>query len=227
MKFVRASTGPLRQRPFYETHDIERICSDALAAVKLLPTKPAPIRIERFVEQHFSIHVTYDQLPEGVLGYTEFGAKGVKAIHVARSLSEHGDRADRVLSSTLAHEAGHGLLQGFLFGLEGTLTLFERDPDVTETTILCRKKGRAGYDGRWWEFQANLAIGALLLPGNLLDRALDGFLTPAGTLGLRTLPSNSRPAAIGHLAELFHVTEIVAEIRLEDRHPADSGQLTL
>jgi hypothetical protein len=227
MKYVRASTGPLRERPFYETRDIERICSDVLTAVNLLPTNPEPIRIERFIEQHFRIRPTYDDLADGLLGYTEFGEKGVTAIHVARSLSERGDRADRVLSSTLAHEAGHGLLQGFLFGLEGTLPLFERDPDVTETTILCRKKGRAGYDGRWWEVQANLAIGALLLPRKLLDRALDGFLTPAGTLGLYTLPSINRPAAIGLLADLFHVTEIVAELRLEDRHPSDSGQLTL
>jgi hypothetical protein len=227
MRYVRAATGPLRERPFYKHQDIERICVDALAAVNLLPQQPGPIRIERFVEQHFRIHPHYDDLAQGVLGYTEFGPNGVVAIHVAKSLSEHGDRADRVLSSTLAHEAGHGLLQGFLFGLEPNLPLFEHDTDVTGTKILCRTRGGKGYDGRWWEVQANLAIGALLLPINLLATAIDPFLMPTGSLGLPRLPEAHRPAAINRLAEVFHVTEAVASIRIADHYPSDPGQLTL
>jgi len=227
MRYVRAATGPLRERPFYKRQDIDRLCADALAAVNLLPPQPEPIRIERFIEQHFHIHPQYDDLPLGVLGYTEFGPAGVVAIHVAKSLSEHGDRADRVLSSTLAHEAGHGLLQGFLFGLEPNLPLFEHDTDVTGTRILCRTSGTKGYDGRWWEVQANLAIGGLLLPTGPLETAITPFLRPTGSLGLPHLPDAHRPAAITHVAEVFHVTETVASIRIAERYASDPGQLTL
>jgi hypothetical protein len=228
MKVVRSSFDSLATRPFYSTAEIEHTCSDALAAAGLMPAKPEQIRIERFIERRLGVWPIYEDLPAGVLGYTEFGAKGVVAIHVARSLSENGDRAERVLSSTMAHEAGHGLFQAHLFAVEDSLPLFESDPDVSTTRILCRGPRRGGgYDGRWWEFQANLAIGALLIPRTLIDEAIEPFLEPSGSLGIPALPESRRVDAAILLAETFHVTENVARIRLEGRHPPSGGQLTL
>ena len=36
-----------------------------------------------------------------------------------------------------------------------------------------RKSHSNRYDGRWWEFQANQAMGAALLPRKLVEVALD------------------------------------------------------
>jgi hypothetical protein len=64
----------------------------------------------------------------------------------------------------LAHEAGHGLLHAYLFVLgETPLNLFDRDSQV-DHKILCRdvqgeERNSRAYDGRWWEFQANRAMG--------------------------------------------------------------------
>src|SRR3989441_11554119 len=62
---------------------------------------------------------TYEDLDKGVLGFTQFGRTGVQAIVVARALDEDGTRpAERRIRTTLAHEAGHGLLHAHLFALD-------------------------------------------------------------------------------------------------------------
>jgi hypothetical protein len=86
MKNFRAQSGPFRERPFYELREIERICEDALRRVSLLPSDPSPIRIERFVEKYFRVTPAYEDLDDGVLGFTQFGPTGVQAIVVARAL---------------------------------------------------------------------------------------------------------------------------------------------
>ena len=45
---------------------------------------------------------------------------------------------------------------------------------------------------RWWEFQANKAMGALLLPKALVGKAREPFLEAQGMLGLPAL----RPTAV-------------------------------
>jgi hypothetical protein len=120
MKTLRSNAGPLPQRPYYKLSEIETICSDALRDVGLYPEKPEPIRIERFIEKRFCVRVDYRDLPAGVLGYTAFGPRGVQEVVISRDLVEKGDRvAERKANSTLAHEAGHGLLQGHVIALAG------------------------------------------------------------------------------------------------------------
>src|SRR5713226_7829376 len=69
----------------------------------------------------------YDDLPQQILGYTQFGPRGVERIVVSRRLAEEdSDVARRRDRATLAHEAGHGLLHAHLFALETSpLLLFE------------------------------------------------------------------------------------------------------
>src|SRR5204862_7617 len=110
MKTFKQKGGPFQERPYFELNDIERICADELQAVGLLPPEPGPIRIERFIEKRFGVSPIYDELSDGVLGYSEFGAKGVQAIVVSQALAEEvSPAASRRVSTTLAHEAGHGL----------------------------------------------------------------------------------------------------------------------
>jgi hypothetical protein len=218
--------------------EVERICSDELHKTGLFPADPAPIRIDRFIEKRFGAPVIYEQLPNGVLGLTEFGDSGVDAIVINSRLDAEGTlTAERRIKTTIAHECGHGLLHAYLFALgETARPLFRDGLDPARPRVLCRANDVSGtmvsapkrYAGRWWEFQANQAMGALLLPRLLVDRALEQVLVTTGTLGLRILQSRDREEAARLLASTFEVNPVVARIRLAVLYPeAGAPQLTL
>ena len=142
MRMLRTQSGPFVERPYYEDADIESIAIDELSKVDLLPATPQPIRVDRFIEKRYGIVPQYEDVPDGILGFTRFGPKGPVEVVVSRSLSEEGTRvAERRMNSTLAHEAGHILLHGHLFALErraGARSLFGDDLDEKKQTILCR-----------------------------------------------------------------------------------------
>lgn len=238
MKTFRRTTGPFTEQPFFKREQIEQMCGDELLAAGLFPTTPAPVRIDRFLEKRFHVQIEYDALPDGVLGYTEFGARGVQRIVVSRDLEEEGTTSgERRVRTTLAHEGGHGLMHAHLFALRrDTRALFGNEVDPSRPRILCRGEAVAGgsraprgsYDGKWWEYQANAAIGALLLPRALVLRCLVDVLKTSGTLGRRVLDAEDRAEAIRLLAETFDVNPAVARIRVEEVFPAaDDRQLTL
>jgi hypothetical protein len=83
------------------------------------------------------------------------------------------------------------------------------------------------YDGRWWEFQANRAIGGLLMPRGLVIKAVAPFCEECGGLGLPVL-KDQRERAARELAEIFDVNPVVSRIRLDDLFSrAKDAQLTL
>ncbi|MBI4220653.1 MAG: ImmA/IrrE family metallo-endopeptidase [Chloroflexi bacterium] len=233
MKTFRDNRGPFKERPYYELADIEAICGDELRSVGLLPLEPAPVRIDRFLEKRFGITAAFEDLPAGLLGYSRFGGKRLEAIVVSRLLAEDPSTpAERRVTTTLAHEAGHALLHGHLFAFGAPQKgLFAGA--ATGAKLLCRNESvpgmtaKAAYDGKWWEFQANQAIGALLLPRFLVERALQPFLAVVGTLGGVQLPDEQRRAAMTRLAETFEVNPAVVRIRLDQIYPSMKGQLTL
>jgi hypothetical protein len=233
MKAIRSRSGPFSERPHFEPSEIDRICVDELRTEGLYPNSPEPIRIDRFVEKRFGIVPRYEDLPEGVLGFTEFSKKGVAAIVISAALDAEGGKvAERRVRTTLAHEAGHGLLHAYLFALEEKpLHLFDGDSH-SDHQILCRDvqgeqlKSRA-YDGRWWEFQANRAMGGLLCPRALVQEALKPYLVPSGSFGGVALDQRRREEAVRTLAEIFDVNPIVTKIRVNELYAAETGQLPL
>lgn len=225
------------ERPYFTREDFERICQDALQQVHLLPSEPAPVRIDRFVEKRFKVQLSYEPLPAGVLGFTLFGPNGVEEIVVSSALDEAGTQvAERRIRTTLAHECGHGLLHAQLF-VPGRKSgpILEDAPLGCTPKILCRHGGipisaasgtpRSPY--RWWEYQANQSMSALLLPKSLVYKALEPKLVPRGIFGTPTLPEDRREATIRLLARTFDVNPVVAELRLETFFPfAADQQLT-
>jgi len=236
MKTYRSSKGPFSERPVYSPQEIEDLCADELRKVNLYPSEPRAVRIDRFIEKRFGVSPAYEDLPDGLLGFTKFGPKGVEKIVVAKSLADDPNKvANRRINTTLAHEAGHGLLHAHLFALGAeSASLFDGNVDSKSPKILCREDGipgiqkRSNYDGRWWEFQANQTIGALLIPKTLAERCLDSTLTVAGSFGIRKLEAQNRARAIKLLSDVFNVNPIVAKIRVEQLFPEkQERQLTM
>jgi hypothetical protein len=233
MKTYRSNSGPFTEKPFFKVDEIESICADELQKLGLYPSEPTAIRIDRFIEKRFGIKPDYLDIPDGLLGFTLFGKKGVEQIVIAKFL----DKDERRLRTTLAHEGGHGLLHAHLFVL-GTRpdSLFGDGIAADAPKILCRNEGVSGFAGnpgekppyRWYEFQANQAMGALLLPKELVRKALASMLTAPGTFGNLSLPATARGQAVQVLVSTFDVNPIVAKIRLEALYPTSEGrQLTL
>lgn len=223
MRTYPTKEGPFPLGAYYETHEIESICTYELRQAGFLPTEPCPIRIDRFIEKRFRVVPEYQELPESVLGYSVFGRSGVEAIVIASFLDED-DRlvSQRRVRTTLAHECGHVLLHEQLFNLaDRTGTLFD-SPAEDLPKVMCRdetgdrSQGRPGYDGRWWEFQANAAIGALLLPQQLVEVAVEPFLVRHGRLGIPTLVAERIGIAEQTLCDAFDVNPAVAKIRLRE-----------
>ena len=226
MKYFRNTMGPFLERPHFTLIEIERICTIELRQAELLPSEPAPIRIERFIEKRFGVSPSYEHMPDGVLGFTEFGPDGVIAIVVSDLLDTEGRDVvqERRLRTTLAHEAGHGLMHAYLFD-SANLSIPLLDDSSDGPKILCRdvagenSSPRQGYDGRWWEYQANKAIGCLLAPRKLTEAVAADFLEPAGQLGLAMLPDHRRDAAARAVGEVFDVNPVVARYRLDEMYP--------
>jgi hypothetical protein len=226
MRNYRANRGPFRERPFFKDEEIEMICSDALRSVNLYPSEPEAIRIDRFIEKNFGVTPKYEPLEDGILGLTIFGKDGVKDVIVARNIDEENSvTSDRVVRSTMAHEGGHGLFHAHLFALEDSAKpLFGDHSDPSKPKVLCRDSKSAvgastGYNGEWWEFQANKAIGALLMPRDLVEMALADLTIQSGLLGLKQFDYSREGEAISLLSEIFNVNNPVARIRLQQLFP--------
>ena len=229
MKTLHTESGPFAERPHFAPGEIDRICLSELQKANCLPAAPEPIRIDRFIEKRFNVVPEYDDLPDGVLGYTKFGKRGVEAIVVAKALDTGGGKvAERRIRTTLAHEGGHGLLHAYLFALQDMgASLFDSEPKDKDK-ILCRDvpgegSRQGGYDGRWSEYQANKAIGGLLLPKRLVGLALQPYMTPGGSIGVAILDQGRREKAVRALADIFDVNPVVARLRIDDLYPLGQG----
>lgn len=233
MRSANQPSGPFRERLYFEALEIDDICHDALKAAGYLPDFPKEINVERFVEKHFACECGYENLPEDVMGFTAFNQKGkVISIRVQSRLEDGSRTGVHRVRSTWAHEAGHGLLHAVLFiEIPGSPTLFQcTDSNVSDNRILCRSADirpvGSGYDGRWWEWQANRCIGSLLLPKGLVRQSLAALLETSIVTQKPNLPPARRDKAVELVSTVFNVSALASKIRLEEMFPSgDSKQL--
>ena len=211
--------------PYLELATIHQTCLDALQSVDLLPRRPEPIRIDRLIEKKFGIEPQYEDLPNGVLGYTKFADGIPTAVIVNKSLDRFDGSVDaRRLRTTFAHEAGHCLLHAGLFSRKRFgPSLFPEQDGPSKPPFLCRHQNhRNGHKtkrplsrfGRL-EFQANRAMGALLLPKPLVEQVLEPF-TDTNELGVAMVDSSRFEDVVRTLSRVFDVNPVVARICLED-----------
>ena len=184
-------------------------------------------------EKHFSVTIEYRNLDSNVLGCTVFDHLGRVVKVIIGDTEEESVSYERRIRSTIAHEAGHCLMHAFLFVEDETQSqFFDGNIDRKKRRILCRKtdikpvNSRAnGYNGQWWEWQANRAIGGLLLPEPMVRLALNNFLERGEITGSETLPEENRDHAALNLAKQFEVNPVVASIRIKELFP-EKKQLT-
>lgn len=232
MRSSKAQHGPFEERLHYELDEIDRICVEALEEVGCLPKVPSPIRIERFIEKRFKCTVAYEDLDAGILGCTIFTPEGkVKAVLISSKVDDGTSSGERRVRSTYAHEAGHCLLHAHLF-IQDTHTQNRFDFDRArppQNRIMCRPNDIGGveakqnYDGKWWEYQANRAIGGLLLPKSLVTNAVRDFLGIHTSTGFSGIPAEKRAELERHISGLFEVNPIVARIRIGEMWPKNAG----
>ena len=232
MKRLRSRGGPFEEQFFFEPEEIDEMCGEALLQSGYLPSSPQPVKIERFIEKHFKCLTGYDDLPPRVLGCTQFNKDGsIKAVTVSRSLDDGTEAGRRRERSTWSHEGGHCLLHPSLFMSSNTqqgLNFGGTPSDSAifrDNRILCRDndirpgEGRKQYDGRWWEWQANRAIGGFLLPKELVKQVVSPFVARSTMTKSPSLSSASRQKAEKEIAEIFDVNPVVARIRIQEFFP--------
>jgi len=109
--------------------------------------------------------------------------------------------------------------------------LFQKADIQQKEKVLCRGdlegSSRSGYNGEWWEFQANRAIGSLLLPRALAERALKPFIIDVGKMGFKIFDRMRTEQAARSLGETFDVNPAVARVRIDQIFPLKPvGQMT-
>jgi hypothetical protein len=168
----------------------------------------------------------YVELPAGIMGRTLFASDGSVKIEISRELSEEAE-SDRIarhrFRSTLAHECGHVACHRRLFIRDtSTLSLFSAD-EVAATApvrpaMMCRAEaiGLVGYNGEWWEFQANRCMAALLLPRRMFGASTKRRLSSGGfESGEACLQRSHGESLVRELADEYDVSQTVTLYRLQ------------
>lgn len=192
MNTRRDTASPFGVRVFYDAAEFEQMMDEARHRVgDDVFTEGQGIDVDRVLLKAYRVEPDFVDLPQGVLGRTQFKPDGQVRVEVDKQLADAAESdqlSRRRLRSTLAHEGGHIAchLPIFLEDLS-TPSLFGRDEEAASPNILCRDLGvgaQQRYDGKWWEFQANQCMALLLLPAALVrsylkailaDKKLDSF----------------------------------------------------
>jgi len=215
MKWVPTPNQPFRTRLYLSDDKIDDMCSEALSETHLLPAEPQPIRIDRFIEKKFRAQIIFEELDKGILGFTAWGADSVEEIHIAQPAGNSPILEHRRENSTFAHEAGHCLMHTELYIEYSALA---RDHPELPPFILCREERTNTIprkpNPKWWEVQANRAIGSLLMPKPLIPIFLEPFYAKFGTTKLSTLTGKARWEIAEAASNTFEVNQRVARIRL-------------
>ena len=231
MTRTQQSVCPFSREVFIPEPRIERICLDALRSVGLLPSEPSPIRIDRFVEKFFSVEVGYDDLSksygQGVMGVCKFRRDGtVSQVLVDQGIeSRNPELAELLLRSTMAHEAGHGLLHGGLFAEKfraddeilaaGIIPARVSNEGIIQDGFACRGLERTPSRYDWWEVQANKAMASLLLPKALVMECLRTAMT---------IPAPTLKEVASVVARQFNVSISMATYRIESEFKTRQAQ---
>lgn len=230
------------QRIWYESDEIEAIAEDELRRAGLMPSPDDPVTdLERLIEGHLKAQLDqYAQLPEGVLGVTQFDVRRSPLVSISSALTEAAEedppRPGQVgrWRATLAHEASHIFLHRYLFDPDmAPLTNRPPDPTVAGTAVMrCLHRdvndvstqdwGRISRRRDWREVQANRGMAALLMPARTFKDVAFDQITKLGLNSLSSGPASADTLAAA-IADVFQVSKQAALIRLGTLHVAQAS----
>jgi hypothetical protein len=215
--------SPWGKRLHFDVDDFENMMDDLRArAGDGSFTEGAGVDVDLVLLRGLGLEADFATLPNGILGRTIFAADGSALIEVSRELSEAAETdvlARRRLRTTLAHEAGHASCHPQLFFQDtSTLSLFgDAFAPQERPGILCRDDavGRLGYNGEWWEYQANQCMASLLLPRRLFRSYVEKVLRALQVRDFeRAIREGLAEQAVRQLAGRFDVSQQVVFYRL-------------
>lgn len=218
------------ERIWITPNEMEDLMSAELIKAKLMPQLSDPVvDLATFVEQHLKAEFdSYAPLDSAVLGETEFRVRGSPKVSINRDLT--GAALDDDVTqpgmlgrwrATVAHEATHVMVHRCLFNFnEDQRSLFAEleaaEPEVKHLQR-CMKRDvlfRGSGTSDWREIQANMGMGALLMPKTLFVAAFRQEMEQ-----LRLDRADKGPTAVltlvGRLATRFKVSKQATSIRVE------------
>lgn len=219
------------KRLWYDPEEIEGITLDELRRAGLLPdaTKDdLAVDVEAFVERYLGLPFDINAaLDAEVLGLTEFVPGRKPKVAISRDLTgsalDDEDTTPGLIGrwrATVAHEACHVLLHRLLFELDDLQHgLFPTPAPVNgpERLFRCLKRdvGFSRQVSDWREIQANMGMGALLMPRPVF---LSAVKEARGLLGVGNAAIAAGSAVherlVAVLASRFTVSRQAARIRL-------------
>jgi IrrE N-terminal-like domain len=222
------------QRIWYESDEIEAIAEDELRRAGLMPSPDDPVTdLERLIEGHLKAQLDqYAQLPEGVLGVTQFDVRRHPLVSISSALTEAAEeeppRPGQVgrWRATLAHEASHIFLHRYLFDPD-MAPLTSRQPDHTTAVgtavmrclhrdvndVSTQDWGRISRRRDWREVQANRGMAALLMPARTFNDVAFDQITKLSLNSMSSGPDSASTLAAA-IADVLQVSKQAALIRL-------------
>ena len=219
------------RRLWFDPREIDDLMVDELRRADLLPDASRTdlsVDVEAFVESYLGLPFDLSaELEVDVLGMTAFVPGRRPKISINRDLTESAfDREDTTPGlvgrwrATVAHEACHVLLHRILFeSPEEQSCLFPAPDGGGEPSHLMRcLKRDVGFErpvSDWREVQANMGMGALLMPKPVFLAAFDEERERVKATHGRVAegsPKHERLASL--LAARFAVSRQAARIRL-------------
>ena len=184
MKTRKDLASPWGVRLYFEESEFETMMADVLfRAGPEAFIEGRGVDVDLVLFKVYGLEADYIDLPHGVLGRTLFRRDGSAQIEVSRRLADVAEAdqlARRRLRTTLAHEGGHVTCHRQLFISDtDSLSLFGDElAEPEKPAILCRESilATSGYQGEWWEFQANRCMASLLLPKHILIPRVNALL---------------------------------------------------
>ena len=209
---------------------MEDLMSNELTKAGMMPEIADPVvDLATFVEQHVKAEFdAYAPLDSAVLGETEFRVGAKPKVSINKDLTGAALDDDETQPgihgrwrATVAHEATHVIVHRCLFNLnedQGSLfaELEAAEPEVKHLQR-CMKRDvlfRGSGTSDWREIQANMGMGALLMPKALFVAA---FRQEMEELNLDRLDKGSAVIStlVGRLATRFKVSKQATIIRFE------------
>lgn len=230
--FKLAENGiPVLSHNEIEKHAVEFVKSFAPECLK----KPQSLDIERFAESYLELTLDFDYLSNdgSVLGRLVFNTTDEMPVYnpeknlaeytlvtrglvmLDQSLSE--EQNERLLRSTMAHEAGHWIYHQEYFTYSEYQARFWTSKESWGTS--CSREAIEGRyelktDMDWTEHQAKYFSSCLLMPKPAVELLADSKAFREITRSAYTI-SDKKKKVIALAADTFQVSKGMAEIRLE------------